>query len=245
MMLLGVGVLLLIGVGMIIGLLIGNKKQQVSFVPPQKNSIEKKPPAKKTFTPLPLKKVQPATTNKNTGSVEEEDFVYNDDVEIKPQQKTAASKLKKEKANTSSANTVTSGRKQEQQANAQTDISPVVKKQQESTIATKRENLRELLIVSSKDYKKTGVFGGLKDITITAINKSSYLVDLAVVEVNYILANGKIFKTEMLYFKNIAPGASVSRKASNSPRGVKIESRLTLVSSKSAESITDLSYISR
>jgi len=94
-----------------------------------------------------------------------------------------------------------------------------------------RKNINELVKVTKNDYK-VGPFGGLSDIQVKVSNNSGYALDLVVVEVKYVLANKKEFKTENLYFKNLAPGATVVKEAPKSSRGISLESKVALVSSK-------------
>lgn len=242
MMLLGVGVLLLIGVGILIGISLGKNTQTpqtAAVVPVQKPAVEGKTAVKQALPPFDTKKEveQQADEEIDPGN---EDVLINE----RRTQKTntpAYGNQPAVKKNAGSA-TIAGTKKQDDTVKPGHEITPVVKKQTEQRTVVKRENLRELIRLSSNDYKKAALFGGLKNITITAANNSSHLVDLAIVEVNYIQANGKIFKTETLYFKNIPPKSSVSLRAANSTRGVKIESKLTFLSSKSAESVSDVSY---
>jgi len=94
-----------------------------------------------------------------------------------------------------------------------------------------RKNINELVKVTKNDYK-VGPFGGLSNIQVKVSNNSGYPLDLVVVEVKYVLANKKEFKTENLYFKNLAPGATVVKEAPKSSRGISLESKVALVSSK-------------
>ena len=75
----------------------------------------------------------------------------------------------------------------------------------------------------------TGVFGGISSFPITLTNNSPILLDL-VVSVDYIQNNEKIFKTETLSFNDLEPGESVTLKAPKSPRGVKISTRMHVLS---------------
>jgi len=95
-----------------------------------------------------------------------------------------------------------------------------------------KKNIAELVKITKNDYK-VGAFGGLNNVQVQVSNSSSYPIDLVVVEVKYILANKKEFKAENLYFKNIAPGTTISKEAPKSPRGIKVESRIALITSKS------------
>jgi len=57
-------------------------------------------------------------------------------------------------------------------------------------------------------------------------------LDLVVVEVRYIQANKKVFKTENLYFRDIGAGSALMQVAPKSSRGIKIDYKITLINSK-------------
>jgi hypothetical protein len=94
-----------------------------------------------------------------------------------------------------------------------------------------RNNLSNLVSVGTNGYT-VGTFGGISGVQLTVSNKSVYPLDLVVVEVQYIQANKKVFKTENLYFRGIAPGSALMQEAPNSSRGVKVQYKITLVNSK-------------
>jgi hypothetical protein len=94
-----------------------------------------------------------------------------------------------------------------------------------------RNNLSNLVSVGTSGYT-VGTFGGISGVQLTVSNKSVYPLDLVVVEVQYIQANKKVFKTENLYFRGIGPGSALMQEAPNSSRGIKVQYRITLVNSK-------------
>jgi hypothetical protein len=53
-----------------------------------------------------------------------------------------------------------------------------------------------------------------------------------VVEVQYIQANKKTYKTENLYFHGVGPGMALMQEAPKSSRGIKVEYKITLINSK-------------
>jgi hypothetical protein len=83
------------------------------------------------------------------------------------------------------------------------------------------------------DYK-INMFGGIDHIEVTVNNSSSFPLDLVVVEVDYIQSNKKVFKTETLQLVNIAPGASATATAPKTNRGIKLNSRITYITSSKA-----------
>ena len=77
-----------------------------------------------------------------------------------------------------------------------------------------------------------GTFGGIADLQLTVTNRSVYPLDLVVVEVQYIQANKKIYKTENLYFRGIGAGSALMQEAPKSSRGIKVQYKITLINSK-------------
>jgi hypothetical protein len=77
-----------------------------------------------------------------------------------------------------------------------------------------------------------GTFGGISELQLTVTNRSPYTLDLVVVEVQYILANKKTYKTENLYFRGIGPGSALMEEAPKSSRGIKVQYKISLINSK-------------
>jgi len=94
-----------------------------------------------------------------------------------------------------------------------------------------KNNLSNLVSIGASGYT-VGTFGGISDLQLTVSNRSVYSLDLVVVEVQYIQANKKVFKTENLYFRGIAPGSALMQEAPKSARGIKVQYKITLVNSK-------------
>jgi hypothetical protein len=67
---------------------------------------------------------------------------------------------------------------------------------------------------------------------VTVTNGSAYPLDLVVVEVQYIQANKKTYKTENLYFHSIGAGAALMQEAPKSSRGIKVQYKITMINSK-------------
>ncbi|HEV2481383.1 MAG TPA: hypothetical protein VGS79_17040 [Puia sp.] len=77
-----------------------------------------------------------------------------------------------------------------------------------------------------------GTFGGITDLQLTVTNRSVYPLDLVIVEVQYIQANKKIFKTENLYFRSIGAGSALMQEAPKSSRGVRVQYKIMSITSK-------------
>jgi len=94
-----------------------------------------------------------------------------------------------------------------------------------------KANIADLVGLTASNYT-VGTFGGISNLQITVSNRSVYPLDLVVVEVQYIQANKKIFKTENLYFHNVTPGSALMEEAPKSPRGIKVQYKIALINSK-------------
>jgi hypothetical protein len=104
-----------------------------------------------------------------------------------------------------------------------------------SPSAVDKEALRTALAsqisVGANTYS-IGTFGGISDLQVTVTNRSAYPLDLVVVEVQYVQANKKIFKTENLYFRGIGAGSALMLEAPKSARGIKVQYKVTTVNSR-------------
>lgn len=94
-----------------------------------------------------------------------------------------------------------------------------------------RTSISSQVSVGANGYT-VGTFGGINDLQLTVTNRSSYPLDLVVVEVQYIQANKKVYKTENLYFRNIGAGSALMQEAPRSSRGIKVQYKITTISSK-------------
>ena len=94
-----------------------------------------------------------------------------------------------------------------------------------------RNNLANLVSLGSNTYT-VGTFGGISDLQLTVSNHSVYPLDLVVVEIQYIQANKKVYKTETLNFRGIPAGSALMQEAPRSSRGIKVAYKITQVSSK-------------
>ncbi|HVS97052.1 MAG TPA: DUF4339 domain-containing protein [Puia sp.] len=94
-----------------------------------------------------------------------------------------------------------------------------------------RASIASQVSVGANGYS-VGTFGGINGLQLTVSNKSTYPLDLVVVEVQYIQANKKIYKTENIYFRDIGPGAAMMQEAPKSSRGIRVQCKITSISSK-------------
>jgi hypothetical protein len=94
-----------------------------------------------------------------------------------------------------------------------------------------RNALAKQISVGANTYS-VGTFGGISDLQVTVTNRSAYLLDLVVVEVQYIQANKKVFRTENLYFRGIGAGSALMLEAPKSSRGIKVQYNVTTINSR-------------
>jgi hypothetical protein len=92
-------------------------------------------------------------------------------------------------------------------------------------------NLASQVAIGANKYE-VGTFGGISNLQVTVSNKSAYPLDLVVVEVQYIQANKKTYKTENLYFHSVGPGITLMQEAPKSSRGIKVAYKITQISSR-------------
>jgi len=94
-----------------------------------------------------------------------------------------------------------------------------------------RPSISNQVSVGANGYT-VGTFGGINDLQLTVTNRSVYPLDLVVVEVQFIQANKKVYKTENLYFRNIGAGSALMQEAPRSSRGIKVQYKIITVSSR-------------
>ncbi|MHA4810630.1 hypothetical protein ACX0G9_21165 [Flavitalea flava] len=94
-----------------------------------------------------------------------------------------------------------------------------------------KSNISNQVSVGANKYS-IGTFGGISELQLTVSNHSIYPLDLVVVEVQYIQANKKVFRTENLNFRGVGPGAALMLEAPKSARGIKVQYRITFINSK-------------
>jgi len=96
---------------------------------------------------------------------------------------------------------------------------------------TAKPSITSQVSVGANGYT-VGTFGGVNDLQLTVTNRSVYPLDMVVVEVQYIQANKKVYKTENLYFRNIGAGSALMQEAPKSSRGIKVQYKIITISSK-------------
>lgn len=108
---------------------------------------------------------------------------------------------------------------------------PVDKAETSDKDANPRLNIANQVSVGANGYT-VGTFGGIADLQVTVTNRSAYPLDLVVVEVQYVQANKKVYKTESLYFRGIGAGSALMQEAPKSSRGIRVQYKITSINSK-------------
>jgi hypothetical protein len=106
---------------------------------------------------------------------------------------------------------------------------PVPVKEDATKAARSRWN--KLIGASNSNYG-IGFFGGIKDLSITVNNLSSYPIDEAIVKVTYIKANGGSWKTKLITVNGIPANDSKEQALPDVGRGKKVKVSLYKVVSK-------------
>jgi hypothetical protein len=260
--LIGVGILVLLAAGIFIGLSInkepsGMQKLAAGTAATDNSTIDnsrpttmKSGPAAKIYTtaqPLPVQPVvSPAVTvlrtqpaNPASGSLDRDRSTTATESVAGKTGKIAAPKQKAIMPKSQAVPTLTTAT-----ADSSVAAVPIVHRtaahrteadnQDNSDAADKgalKVNLASQVSVGASKYE-VGTFGGISNLQVTVSNRSAYPLDLVVVEVQYIQANKKTYKTENLYFHGVGPGMALMQEAPQSSRGIKVEYKITLINSK-------------
>jgi hypothetical protein len=100
-----------------------------------------------------------------------------------------------------------------------------------------RKNISKL-VSFRLGYYKVSLLGGVSAFEVVLINGTAYPLDKVDMELEYILSNGKTYKTEKISFQEIAPGGSQTIGIPKSSRGVKVLPAIRYIESRAL----DLSY---
>jgi hypothetical protein len=86
-------------------------------------------------------------------------------------------------------------------------------------------NIGKDLFIQTNNFK-TGAFGGISSLECTVVNNSRLPLETVEVEIDYVQANSKVYKTEKLLFKDVPANAQITLPAPSSSRGIKIIGRV-------------------
>jgi len=97
-----------------------------------------------------------------------------------------------------------------------------------------KKNLWQLVSVDNNAYK-TGVFGGISNLSLKLSNKSLLQLDQVEVEVIFLSPERKTVNKQKVIFSNVAPGEQLTIDVPKSSRGVKVEYSIKRISTKEFE----------
>ena len=97
-----------------------------------------------------------------------------------------------------------------------------------------KKNLWQLVSVDHNSYK-TGVFGGISNLSLKVSNKSLLTLDQVEIEVLFLSPEKKTVNKQKLIFSNVSPGEQIAIDVPKSNRGVKIEYSIRRIATKEFE----------
>lgn len=88
---------------------------------------------------------------------------------------------------------------------------------------------------------KVGFFGGVKGLSVKLENPSTVTFKSVAVQVTYVKDNGDTFKSPIMYFNNIGPGGSITRRAPDSQRGIRFSAKVLRADAAPSDSLASSS----
>jgi hypothetical protein len=220
-----IGIATLVGLGIMIGLSMNREKNDLAFNEALRNK-SKHPVVVAQNNPAPAPVTNnlpdvPATVTDEALLANGKELVQNAVVKSNG---IPYSDVKESKKLPDEKTTAAKSKLQETQDETELPVKPV---------APAAINLEKHLSITANEFK-TGAFGGISGLKCTLYNGSKFPIESVEVEVNYIQANDKVYKTEKILFKDIAAGSQSTIEAPASSRGVKISSRIIKINAKEA-----------
>jgi hypothetical protein len=225
-------VCLLLG-GALIGLIINYNSQQKKFQ--QLNQLvqeikQQGPGTSKTVKNDHLSdEVQMPKTDPRELNQPVEEPVYKEDIHLPPAKKDRRD-AKSARGNADSLS----------QVRITPEVVPAILQNEESGKIDKvasdlaRKNLWQLVSVDHNTYK-TGVFGGISNLSLKLSNKSLFQLEQVEVEVLFLSPEKKTVNKQKVVFENVSPGEQLLIDVPKSSRGVKIEYSIKKISTKEFE----------
>lgn len=94
-----------------------------------------------------------------------------------------------------------------------------------------RKNLWQLVTVDNNTYK-TGVFGGISNLSLKLSNKSLFQLEKVEVEILFLSPENKTVHKQKVVFENVSPGEQITLNVPKSNRGVKINHSIRKINTK-------------
>ena len=118
-----------------------------------------------------------------------------------------------------------------------TEISQTIPVTNNEIVKQNIVNISRLVKVRANNYKQR-VFGGVLDLELTVNNKSKFVLDKVVVELQYLKPSEQPLKTEKIVFNSISPEGSQTLKIPDYLRGIKVVYKITEIQSPQYERYT-------
>ncbi|HMH31486.1 MAG TPA: hypothetical protein VK543_00560 [Puia sp.] len=227
----GFGLAAFLGIGVFIGISINNRKNLTSKDLAQKEDVESRG-QQALYRPVKTPVVVPPVTQNDKSAVNNNLLSDNDQQAVN--ETVLPTEKKKNKSKQKTADSLQFMKpKVAVDSSAMSAVKNIVHATESEQVRKDavKNKIAELVSVSGNKYN-VGTFGGISELQLSISNKSLYPLDLVVVEVQYIQSNKKIFKTENVYFRNISAGSTIMEEAPKSPRGIKVQYRITLINSR-------------
>jgi len=222
-----VGIATMVGLGIMIGLSINRDKNEAAFnaaITQKTKQVVSKPLSNSVpVVPVAVTNEIPPVNNNTQQQPSKKELIQH--AVVKSQ---AAPETIKE------SKTITPADKTDKAPEAKNDIvqnTDLSLQHRNAPVTSSASMIEKKLGLHENDFK-TGAFGGISDLKLTLVNGSSLPLESVQVEIDYILANKKVYKTETILFKDIAAGAQATVDAPASSRGIKVNSRITKINAK-------------
>ncbi len=101
----------------------------------------------------------------------------------------------------------------------------------EAATSSARQHIRQLVQVEASPFK-TGVLGGISQLTFTLSNNSPFSLDEVELEIKYLGPEKRVVKVQHLLFSDVAAGTQKTLEAPRTTRGVSIDYVITRINSK-------------
>ena len=103
----------------------------------------------------------------------------------------------------------------------------------------RKNRLKDLVSVSSNDYKRVA-FGGIRNLELTVTNNSGFELDQVVVELQYLKPSEEPLRTENIRFEAISPHTSATIRVPDTNRGIKVLYKIINIESKQNDDVAGM-----
>lgn len=223
---------LLLG-GALIGLIINYNSQQKKFQQlnqlVQEIKLQDNPGTAKTVKNDRLtEEARIAQADSGEPPTETEEPVYKEDIQLPPPKKNRSENKAKPVRDTTTEIKVVP-----EAAETVLEEEPVTRIDKVASELAKK-NLWQLVTIDNNKYK-TGVFGGVSNLSLKLSNKSLLQLQQVEVEVLYLSPENKTVNKQRVVFENVSPGEQLQLAVPKSNRGVKIEYSIKKIATKEFE----------